>query len=191
MAKNDNSEKPNVEPLGFSDMRKKYKDWVLKLSVKTQQKYGIFALLAIIVLPTLATLLSLPRPLQVVLCFPAGIALFLLGLGFAFVYEKNNPSHKTMKERLSASQRIKWGITGGVILLAILISASNFLPYAFGGIIVLASALGVYNFVQRTPTEIAYYENGVLDPRDEESIRRAEQRSRKTNNRKKKVEDDE
>lgn len=195
MAKINKSENPNAEPMGFSDMRNKYQSWVLGLSPKAQKSYGIFALLSILALPTIATVLevlfNLPRPFQVVLGFPAGIALFLLILGFFTVHARKNPGRKTLKEKFSAMQRIKWSIIGGIAILGLIVSASGFIPYAFGGVIVLAAALGVYNFIQRTPIEIEYYDNGVIDPRDEEAMNRAAERSRKTNNRKKKVKDDE
>lgn len=180
MKKNPSPESRDV--LSFSEIHSKYKTWFLTLSEPVLKKYAIFAGVAILALPTIATLLSniIPQPLQVALAFPAGIALFFFGLGFAFVFEQKHPERLRIKERFSFNQRIKWAVVGGVACLGIIISLGQVLPYAFGGVIVLALALTVYNLLQRTPDEIKLYEAGVVDPRDEADILREEEREKKS-----------
>jgi hypothetical protein len=182
--------------LSFRDIHAKYKTWFFSLSKTTLKKYAIFAGLIIVALPTLATLLSsfIPQILQVALAFPAGIGLFAYSLGLAFLYEEKYPERLRVKERFSFNQRIKWGVVCGVAALGVLISLGRFIPYAFGGVLVLALALAVYNLLQRTPDEIKLYEAGVVDPRDEADIRREEARlekeTRKGRKNKKEVDDE-
>lgn len=181
MEKNNQRQSPN-DILGFKDFHAKYKSWVLSLPERTLKKYAIFAAVMIILLPTIASLLEfiLPKFLVVALAFPAGIGLFLYILGFTFLLERKNPERPTVKERFSFLQRMKWSIAGGVITLAVIITLGRYIPYAFGGVLVLATTLAVYNLLQRTPEEISYYENGVTDPRDEENILREAERSKKS-----------
>lgn len=182
MKKNNSSPDPK-DILGFKEMHAKYKFWLLSLSAEALKKYAIFAAVIILILPTIASLLEsfIPQPLIVALAFPAGIGLFLYVLGFAFILERKNPDRLTVKERFSFLQRMKWSIAGGVAALGLIIAIGRYIPYAFGGILVLATALAVYNTLQRTPQEIEYYEKGITDPRDEQDLLREAERAKKVN----------
>lgn len=195
MNKNNQSSDPK-DILGFKDMHSKYKLWLLSLPADTLKKYAIFAAVIILVLPTVATLLEkfIPQAILVALSFPAGIVLFLYVLGIAFILERKNPERTSLKERFSFLQRLKGSIAGGIVMLGIVIALGKYLPYAFGGVIILATALTIYNILQRTPLEIEYYEKGITDPRDEKDILRDAERRKKASKKgkrsKKEVEDE-
>lgn len=182
MNKNNQSSEPR-DILGFKDLHAKYKLWLLSLSADALKKYAIFAAVIILVLPAIATLLEkfIPQAILVALSFPAGIGLFLYVLGIAFILERKNPERITIKERFSFLQRMKGSIAGGIVTLGIVIALGKYLPYAFGGVIVLATALAIYNILQRTPLEIEFYEKGITDPRDEQDILRDTERRKKAN----------
>lgn len=180
MNKNNQSSDPK-DILGFKELHAKYKSWILSLPADTLKKYAIFAAVIILVLPTIATLLErfIPQAILVALSFPAGIGLFLYVLGIAFVLERKKPERVTIKERFSFLQRLKGSVAGGIVTLGIIIALGKYLPYAFGGVLVLATALAIYNILQRTPLEIEFYEKGITDPRDEQDILRNAERQKK------------
>lgn len=190
-----NSGQGSDDIIGYSDLHRKYKKWFLGLAEPQLKKFAIFAAAIIIILPTIATLLRgfIPQPLQVALAFPAGILLFLYILGLGFFLQRKNPSRLTLKDRFSFNQRLKIAIIVGIAVLGILISLNSVIPYAFGGIIALSLALSAYDFLQRTPQEIEYYEEGIIDPRDEgkeDNSLIANKKSRKTKRNKKEVDDE-
>lgn len=186
MTKNNQQQDPK-DVLGFKELHEKYKSWLLALPAETLKKYAIFSAVIILLLPTIASFLEpfIPQPLIVALSFPAGIGLFLYVLGIAFVMERKNPERPTLKERFSFIQRMKWSIAGGVAALGVIIAIGRYIPYAFGGVLALVTALTVYNILQRTPQEIEYYEHGITDPRDEEGILREAENAKKSNKKRK------
>lgn len=182
MKKNNNPQDPK-DIVGFKELHQKYKSWLLSLSAETLKKYAIFAAGIIILLTAAASFLEpyIPQALVVVLAFPAGIGLFLYVLGFTFLLERKHPERKTIKERFSFLQRMKGCVAGGIVALAIIIFMGRSIPYAVGGVLVLLTALSIYNILQRTPQEIEYYEAGLTDPRDEEDLRREAEKAKKAN----------
>lgn len=192
MAKRENSQPSgDKEFLTYNGMHDKFKAWVLNLGSGDLKKYAILAVVAVIVLPGIATLLSFPRFLLVVTALPAALGLFLIGLTVAFIHERKKPDWITIKERYSFNQRLKSTIFGGIVVLAFMVPLSAYLPYAYGGVIVCAIALAAYNTIIRTPVEIEYDEQGIMDPRDEKAEMAREARSLKNNKKKRKSVDDE
>lgn len=174
----------------YSKIIDKFKTWVLSLNPSTLKKYAIFSIIIIIALPGIATLLSFPRFLEVLTSLPAAIGLFALGMGVAIVHQQRKPNWIPIKERYSFSQRLKASIFGIIVFLAFMVPLTAYIPYAYGGVIVCAMALGLYNTIMRTPMEIHYDEEDMMDPRDEKAILAREQRSFKTNKKRKSVDDE-
>lgn len=192
MAKREKSQPSgDKELMTWNDMHDKFKAWVLNLGSGDLKKYAIFAAVIIIALPGIATVLSFPRFLLVITALPAAFLIFLSGLAFAFIHEAKKPEWKTVKERYSFKQRLKIVIIGGVFIFAFVVFLSSYLPYAYGGVIVGALALTGYNAIIRTPLEIAYDEQGIMDPRDEQAELAREANALKNNKKKRKSVDDE
>lgn len=168
--------------LNYKDMYAKYKAWVLSLSSANLKKNMIISGIIVILLPTISTvgnLFHFPQFITTTISLPAGFLLFAMLLAVAFLSEKKNPERLTLKERYSFNQRLKWVSIAGIVALSLLVFLGPKVPYAFGGIFAMAIGLLVYNGLQRTPSEIEYFDEGVMDPRDEALMLREESRKTK------------
>lgn len=179
---NKSNKGPAKEYLSYKDVYNKYKTWVLSLSNAVLKKNMIIAGIVVVILPTLSTIgnmLHFPQFVTTALSLPAGVMLFAIFLAVAFLAERKNPERITTKERYSFSQRLKWVTIAGIVGLSLLIFVGSKVPYAFGGIFAMAIGLLVYNGLQRTPEEIEYFNEGIMDPRDEAVLLREESRKLK------------
>ena len=98
---------------------------------------------------------------------PAGIILFLLGLGL--VYRNPNINNWTvfqMREDLSFRQRGKRVIIWVVAYLVLFIPLGSFIPYGLGGSLIICLALTAVTTMRRTEEEFQLAQQGIPDPRD-------------------------
>jgi hypothetical protein len=98
---------------------------------------------------------------------PAGIILFLLGLGL--VYRNPNISNWPvfqMRENLSFRQRTKRVIIWVVVYLVLFIPLGSFVPYGLGGSLIICLALTAVTTMRRTEEEFNLAQQGIPDPRD-------------------------
>lgn len=131
-----------------------------------RKTYAIAILVAAVVISVVLVFVQLPRFVHVILGAPMGFLLFLLGLAFFHIRNEAHPEKIRWKERYSPRQRIKISAIVIGVMVVILIVSSNVIPAFTGGMVSEALALGIYNFIRRTPQEIEIAEAGEIDPRD-------------------------
>jgi hypothetical protein len=98
---------------------------------------------------------------------PAGIILFLLGLGL--VYRNSNINNWPvfqMRENLSFRQRTKGVIIWVVVYLVLFIPLGSYVPYGLGGSLIICLALTAVTTMRRTEEEFNLAQQGIPDPRD-------------------------
>lgn len=155
----------NETEYGFEYWYQRYRNWVL--AHKNQKvPYVAGALVVAAALIAASSLLSLPQQVATLVAFPAGVLFFLVPLGILFLAEESDPHKERFKDRVPPSRRRRFSFIGAVFLVVLLLSAGNVLPYALGGSIMVAAALGLYNVARRTPQEIALALAGIPDPRE-------------------------
>jgi hypothetical protein len=98
---------------------------------------------------------------------PAGIILFLLGLGL--VYRNSNINNWPvfqMRENLSFRQRTKRVIIWVIVYLVLFIPLGSYVPYGLGGSLIICLALTAVTTMRRTEEEFNLAQQGIPDPRD-------------------------
>ena len=140
--------------------------FVEQLEPAKRKTYAIAILAAAVVISVILVFVQLPRLVHVILGAPMGLLLFLLGLAFIHIRNEEHPEKIRWKERYSPRQRIKISAIVVAVMVVVLIVSSNAIPAFTGGMVSEALALGIYNFIRRTPEEIEIAESGEIDPRD-------------------------
>jgi hypothetical protein len=140
--------------------------FVEQMEPAKRKTYAIAILAAATVISVILVFVQLPRFVHVILGAPMGFLLFLLGLAFVHVRNEAHPEKVRWKERYSPRQRIRISMVVIAITVVVLIASSNVIPAFTGGMVSEALALGIYNFIRRTPEEIEIAESGEIDPRD-------------------------
>ena len=140
--------------------------FVEQLDPAKRKTYAIAILATAVIISVVLVFVQLPRFVHVILGAPMGLLFFLLGLAFIHIRNEENPEKIRWKERYSPRQRIKISAVVVAVMIVVLIVTSNVIPAFTGGMVSEAIALGIYNFIRRTPEEIALAESGEIDPRD-------------------------
>lgn len=140
--------------------------FVEHMDVAKRKTYAIAILSVAVVISVILAFIQLPRFVHVVLGAPMGLLLFLLGLGFVHVRNEAHPDKIRWKEKYSPRQRIKISAVVIAVMIVVFIVSNNVIPAFTGGMVSEALALGIYNFIRRTPEEIEIAESGEMDPRD-------------------------
>lgn len=135
---------------------------------KTTFSLVVIGLIAVV--SVLDSLLSLPRPIQVVLALPLAAAALAVVLGLAHRHMVKNKG-VSLRTKLSPVQRLRFGLGGYVILMVILFGSNGTLPTTLGAIIALTGGLSIYHFIRRSREELEMAEAGILDPRDEKLLK--------------------
>lgn len=155
---------------GFSSMYKKYVEYITTISSKKRTMLLIWSLVLIAVLGTLGSLPLIDTSwwiwVQTIVAFPAGIILFALLVGMRETTQIKNWGISKFKANNSHLQRIKKVSISAAVITAIFIVSGQFLPYGFGGILVIAAILVGYATLMRTPEEIIMASKGIIDVRD-------------------------
>lgn len=162
---------------GFASMYDRYVNYVHSLSSSQRKSKLILAVVSIIVLAGGSSALSF-IPLftsewgiwvQTIIAFPAGILAFAIFIGIQKTTKMNSWKISDFKENYSHRQRIKRVSISLVVIVALLIAArdfTQFIPYGLGGALMTALILTCYNLLRRTPQEIVFASQGIIDPRD-------------------------
>lgn len=140
--------------------------FVEQMDVTKRKTYAIAILSVAVVVSVILAFIQLPRFVHVILGAPMGLLLFLLGLGFVHVRNEAHPDKIRWKEKYSPRQRIKISAVVIAVMIVVFIVSNNVIPAFTGGMVSEALALGIYNFIRRTPEEIEIAESGEMDPRD-------------------------
>jgi cobalamin synthase len=159
---------PQPNPWGYDMLIHRLYAFVDSLNTSRRKTYGISWLVIAVLLATAA---SLPLPdglrwVSVLVGWPAGVIAFALALALVHGTDLKNNSIFEYKERVPPKKRVSAVIIGLVVVAAILISTSSFLPSGVGGVIIIFSALLAYNVIRRTPEEMALAAQGLPDPRE-------------------------
>lgn len=158
---------PEATPLNALDPAlARFGKFVERLEPQKQKTYAIAILAVALVISVVLVFVQLPRFVHVILGAPMGFLLFLLGLAFIHIRNEAHPEKIRWKERYSPRQRIRISMIVIGVMIVVLIVSTNVIPAFTGGMISEALALGIYNFIRRTPEEIAIAESGEMDPRD-------------------------
>lgn len=158
---------PEASPLNALDPAlARFGEFVERMEPQKQKIYAITVLAVALVISVILAFVQLPRLVHVVLGAPMGFLLFLLGFAFIHLRNEAHPEKIRWKERYSPRQRIRISMIVIGVIIVVLIVSNNVIPAFTGGMISEALALGVYNFIRRTPEEIAIAESGEMDPRD-------------------------
>lgn len=158
---------PEATPLNALDPAiARFGKSIEQLEPAKRKVYAIAILSAAVVISVVLVFVQLPRFVHVILGAPMGFLLFLLGLAFLHIRNEAHPEKVRWKERYSPRQRIKVSLVVVGIMVVVLITSSNVIPAFTGGMVSEALALGIYNFIRRTPEEIEMAEAGEIDPRD-------------------------
>lgn len=163
------SDNPPVEDItnrdwGFEYIYQQYLTRVDGWSATQFKKNVVIAVLVSLALMIAAVLLPINSILQAVVAIPASIIIF--GLGVAVAHRRRDSNAPSFKEKYSASQRWKIAIIPLAIFIAAVALLSSRIPYAIGGVFFVVGILFFYNLLRRTPTEMAFTQAGVADPRD-------------------------
>lgn len=144
----------------------RFNKFVEQMEPSKRKTYAIAVLAAAVIISVILVFVQLPRFVHVILGAPMGFSLFLLGLAFVHLRSEAHPEKVRWKERYSSRQRIKISLVVVGIAVVALIVSSGVIPTFTGGMVAEALALGIYNFIRRTPEEIEIWESGEMDPRD-------------------------
>jgi uncharacterized membrane protein YkgB len=131
-----------------------------------RKTYTIAILSVAVVISVVLVFIQLPRYIHVILGAPMGLLLFLLGFAFCHIRNEAHPEKIRWKEKYSPRQRIRISLVVIAIVIVVLVVSSSVIPAFTGGMLSEAVALGIYNFIRRTPEEIKIGESGEIDPRD-------------------------
>lgn len=97
---------------------------------------------------------------------PAGVILFLLGLGLIYRTKIKEWAFFQIRESLSFRQRVRRVLICFVLYVLVSFPLSGFIPYGIGGSLLICLTLGSLAFGRRTPEELKLAEAGLPDPRD-------------------------
>lgn len=97
---------------------------------------------------------------------PAGVILFLLGLGVIYRTKVGTWGVWELRQNLSFKQRVRRILLVFGLYLLVFIPFGNFVPYGLGGAILITLCLSSLAFGRRTPEEMLLAQQGIPDPRD-------------------------
>lgn len=162
---------------GFASMYDRYVNYVTSLSASQRKSKLILSIVVIVVLVGISSVLSF-IPLftsewgtwvQTIIAFPAGILAFAIFIGIQKTTKMSSWKISSFKETYSHRQRIKRVSVSLVVVVAVLIVSRDFtelIPYGLGGALMTAVILTCYNLLRRTPEELVFASQGIIDPRD-------------------------
>lgn len=97
---------------------------------------------------------------------PAGVILYLIGLGLVTRTNIGKWGVFQMREDYSFKQRLKRIAVWFALYALIFIPLGRFIPYGLGGVILITLVMIALTAVRRTPQEMLWAKQGVPDPRD-------------------------
>lgn len=169
-----NDEQEEVVPIGVIDpFLERFYSWVDKTPVSKIKTLTFSVVAAVVVVSVLFAFLPLNtlfRYISAIIGLPFGIIVAFTIVGLLHVRNKakakEDANYVPSRLRHSPTQRRRSAMIWGVVVLIASIAGNQFVPYITGGVIVTALLLVGYNFIRRTPEEIARDNEGLPDPRD-------------------------
>lgn len=163
-----NDKTEQINPWGFEALTNKIYDFTDSLEEKKQISYGAAWLAIAIILMVIA---SIPigenlRIVSVIVGWPAGVILFALSLAIVHATKLRDLPIFDYKITTPPKKRATTVTIGLIIVAALLIATSAYVPVGVGGTVMIFSALTAYNIIRRTKEELALAAAGLPDPRE-------------------------
>lgn len=156
------------EPYNPNELFERYEDYVTQLTSAQWKRNVIVGLIVSAVLITAASLpfTFISTWVYAIVGSPAGIILFLLGLGAVYRTSMKDWGLFQLRETRSFRNRVRIFSILGVLFLAIFIPTGHYVPYGVGGSILIILVLSAITSLRRTDIEREYVKQGIPDPRD-------------------------
>lgn len=138
-------------------------------------KWGIVALVLIVASSVLFHFKWLGTWVPAIIGSPAGLILYMIGLGLVTRTELGQNSVFQMREELSFKQRLKKVGVGLAVYALIFIPLGRFIPYGLGGALLIFLVMTALTVLRRTPQELLWAKQGVPDPRDLAALEEADE----------------
>lgn len=157
---------PVSKDWGFEYLFNNYLKVVESWDSSKRKTTAVIALAVSGLLLVASTLLEafLPDFVQALIAFPAAVSIFLVISAIAHL--RRDEGQPSMKDKKSSAQRFRTGMFIGAVVLIIVFLVGRFIPYSVGGAFLVTAVLFLYNYMRRTPEEIALSQAGLIDPRD-------------------------
>lgn len=157
---------PVSKDWGFEYLFNNYLKVVGSWDSSKRKTTAIIALAVSALLLVVSTFLEniLPNIVQALIAFPAAVSVFLVIS--AFVHFRRDEGEPSAKDKKSSAQRFRTGMFIGAVVLVLVFLVGRFIPYSVGGALLVTAVLFLYNYMRRTPEEIALAQAGLIDPRD-------------------------
>lgn len=97
---------------------------------------------------------------------PAGVILYLIGLGLVYRAKIGEWEIFRMRENYSFKQRLRRVLITLAVYAAVMITIGRFIPYGLGGAILIVTVMTAIATCRRTPEETLLLNQGLPDPRD-------------------------
>lgn len=97
---------------------------------------------------------------------PAGVILYLIGLGIVRRTDIGQWKLFQMREDFSFKQRMKKIVIGFALYALVFIPLGRYIPYGLGGAILITLVMSALTVARRTPEETLLAKQGLPDPRD-------------------------
>lgn len=163
-------QKEPEQPILLDELVVSYRERVLKMDsgkVKTFAIGGIALSVVLIVLSSVLYYMNfLGSWVPALVGSPAGVILFLIGLGSVYRTRIGEWGIWDFRTKFSYTQRVRRVLIWFVVYAVVFIPFGSFIPYGLGGAILICLALTAVVAARRSPEEYNLAVQGLPDPRD-------------------------
>lgn len=163
-------QKEPEQPILLDELVVSYRERVLKMDsgkVKTFAIGGIALSVVLIVLSSVLYYMNfLGSWVPALVGSPAGVILFLMGLGSVYRTRIGEWGIWNFRTKFSYAQRVRRVLIWFVVYAVVFIPFGSFIPYGLGGAILICLALTAVVAARRSPEEYNLAVQGLPDPRD-------------------------
>lgn len=163
-------QKEPEQPILLDELVVSYRERVLKMDsgkVKTFTIGGISLSVVLIVLSSVLYYMNfLGSWVPALVGSPAGVILFLIGLGSVYRTRIGEWGIWNFRTKFSYAQRVRRVLIWFVVYAVVFIPFGSFIPYGLGGAILICLALTAVVAARRSPEEYNLAVQGLPDPRD-------------------------
>lgn len=163
-------QKEPEQPILLDELVVSYRERVLKMDsgkVKTFAIGGIALSVVLIVLSSVLYYMNfLGSWVPALVGSPAGVILFLIGLGSVYRTRIGEWGIWNFRTKFSYAQRVRRVLIWFVVYAVVFIPFGSFIPYGLGGAILICLALTAVVAARRSPEEYNLAVQGLPDPRD-------------------------
>ena len=132
----------------------------------TAVKWGVVAAILIATSSVLFAFGWLGTWVPAIIGAPAGVILFVIGLGLVRRTRLGEWNIFEMRETYSFKQRMKRVLIWFVVYAVLFVPIGRYVPYGLGGAVLIILLLTALAVARRTPQELEWAKHGLPDPRD-------------------------